>query len=40
MKGPLGNIMRQAQEMQEKLKSAQEALASTGGNGVCWRRLG
>jgi DNA-binding YbaB/EbfC family protein len=29
MKGPLGNIMRQAQEMQEKLKSAQEALAST-----------
>ena len=29
MKGPLGNIMRQAQEMQEKLKSAQEALANT-----------
>jgi len=29
MKGPLGNIMRQAQEMQEKLKSAQEALADT-----------
>ncbi len=28
MKGPLGNIMRQAQEMQEKLKSAQEDLAA------------
>ncbi|MEK9784554.1 MAG: YbaB/EbfC family nucleoid-associated protein [Arenicellales bacterium] len=36
MKGPLGNIMRQAQEMQEKLKSAQEALATaevTGSSG-------
>ena len=28
MKGPLGNIMKQAQEMQEKLKTAQESLAS------------
>ncbi|MFT5111336.1 MAG: DNA-binding YbaB/EbfC family protein [Parasphingorhabdus sp.] len=28
MKGGLGNIMKQAQEMQEKLKSAQEELAS------------
>ena len=36
MKGPLGNIMKQAQEMQEKLKSAQESLASievTGASG-------
>ena len=28
MKGPLGNIMKQAQERQEKLKTAQESLAS------------
>ena len=28
MKGNLGSIMRQAQEMQEKLKSAQDELAS------------
>ncbi|HJP06446.1 MAG: YbaB/EbfC family nucleoid-associated protein [Acidiferrobacteraceae bacterium] len=27
MKGPLGNIMKQAQEMQDKLKDAQETLA-------------
>ena len=36
MKGPLGNIMKQAQEMQEKLKAAQESLASievTGASG-------
>ena len=36
MKGPLGNIMKQAQEMQEKLKTAQESLASvevTGASG-------
>ncbi len=36
MKGPLGNIMKQAQEMQEKLQAAQESLANmevTGASG-------
>ncbi|MDP6855636.1 MAG: YbaB/EbfC family nucleoid-associated protein [Arenicellales bacterium] len=36
MKGPLGNIMKQAQAMQEKLKEAQQELATievTGGAG-------
>ena len=28
MKGPLGNIMKQAQEMQDNLKKAQEELAT------------
>ena len=28
MKGPLGNIMKQAQAMQENLKKAQEELAA------------
>lgn len=34
MKGPLGNIMKQAQEMQEKLKAAQESLAGIEVTGV------
>ena len=34
MKGPLGNIMKQAQEMQEQLKSAQEELAHIEVTGV------
>ena len=36
MKGPLGNIMKQAQEMQDNLKKAQEELATievTGSSG-------
>ena len=28
MKGPLGNLMKQAQQMQESLQKAQEAIAS------------
>jgi DNA-binding YbaB/EbfC family protein len=34
MKGPLGNIMKQAQEMQEQLKSAQQELAHIEVTGV------
>lgn len=33
MKGPLGNIMKQAQKMQEDLQKAQEELASMEVNG-------
>lgn len=29
MKGPMANLMRQAQEMQEKMKQAQEELAAS-----------
>ena len=41
MKGPLGNIMKQAQEMQEKLQAAQESLANMeviGASGGPWIR--
>ena len=34
MKGPLGNIMKQAQEMQDNLKKAQEELATIEVTGV------
>ncbi len=40
MKGGLGNIMKQAQAMQENLRKAQEELAHIEVNGSAGRRTG